>query len=450
MRRAALTVAAALLVPFAAGLGALQTLEGAPLTHAFFYLWYGTPETDGAWSHWDHAQLPHWTPSVAALYPSPATRWLPPHDIHAPFYPARGPYSSRDPSTLEAQFRDMRAAGVRVAVCSWWGRAGVSGGDSQGALTDAALALALDAAVSAARSGSADGDSVALAVDGDSADAVAATRVALHLEPYAGRSAESVRADLEHLASAYGAHAGLYRDAARGLPLIYVYDSYHLPPHEWARLLSPAGDLSVRGTPLDATFIGLWLEASHGKELAAGGFDGAYTYFAAPISWGSEPTHWGAMAREADALGLAFVPCVGPGYDDTKIRPWNAVATRDRRDGATYADAWEAALGSAPAAVAVTSWNEWGEGTQIEAAVPRSVDVDALAPIGAALAWDVRTALKLRRPTAYDDYGNDGPHKYTNATRAFAARLASRARTAPEPSSGGSTSAWTHNDTVEL
>ena len=22
--------------------------------HAFFYLWYGTPEVDGSWRHWDH------------------------------------------------------------------------------------------------------------------------------------------------------------------------------------------------------------------------------------------------------------------------------------------------------------------------------------------------------------------------------------------------------------
>ena len=31
---------------------------------AFYYLWYGTPETDGAWRHWDHAVLPHWDARV--------------------------------------------------------------------------------------------------------------------------------------------------------------------------------------------------------------------------------------------------------------------------------------------------------------------------------------------------------------------------------------------------
>ena len=28
--------------------------------HAFFYLWYGTPEVDGHYMHWDHEVLPHW------------------------------------------------------------------------------------------------------------------------------------------------------------------------------------------------------------------------------------------------------------------------------------------------------------------------------------------------------------------------------------------------------
>ena len=28
--------------------------------------------------------------------------------------------------------------------------------------------------------------------------------------------------------------------------------------------------------------------------------------------------------------GLLFIPSVGPGYDDTKIRPWNAAVSKDR------------------------------------------------------------------------------------------------------------------------
>lgn len=65
--------------------------------------------------------LPHWTPSVSAQYPQIGTRFKPPHELHCPFYPARGPYSSSDPQLLKQHFRELRAAGVGVAAISWWG-----------------------------------------------------------------------------------------------------------------------------------------------------------------------------------------------------------------------------------------------------------------------------------------------------------------------------------------
>ena len=63
---------------------------------------------------------------------------------------------------------------------------------------------------------------------------------------------------------------------------------------------------------------------------------------------------------------------VGPGYDDTRIRPWNAHNTRSRERGAYYERQWRAALEAAPHAVSITSYNEWGEGTQIEPARPHT------------------------------------------------------------------------------
>ena len=58
-------------------------------THAFYYLWYGTPTTDGKWLHWDHAVLPHWTKKVRAQYKHLENyTHEPPTRLHAPFYPA--------------------------------------------------------------------------------------------------------------------------------------------------------------------------------------------------------------------------------------------------------------------------------------------------------------------------------------------------------------------------
>lgn len=43
-----------------------------PLLGAFYYPWYGAPETDGAWSHWNHARIAHWAPREAEKWPKHA------------------------------------------------------------------------------------------------------------------------------------------------------------------------------------------------------------------------------------------------------------------------------------------------------------------------------------------------------------------------------------------
>ena len=92
--------------------------------HAFYYLWYGTPEADGKWVHWDHSTLPHWTEAVRRQYPD--ARFIPPHDIHAPFYPEAGPYSSRDPATLARYGRLTR-------LMNRWDAFLLKGDDGEGA-----------------------------------------------------------------------------------------------------------------------------------------------------------------------------------------------------------------------------------------------------------------------------------------------------------------------------
>lgn len=58
---------------------------------------------------------------------------------------------------------------------------------------------------------------------------------------------------------------------------------------------------------------------------------GFYTYFATDgFTYGSTLRNWSHLARDARQHGLAFVPCVGPGYEDTAVRPWNAANTRQR------------------------------------------------------------------------------------------------------------------------
>src|SRR3954454_18575656 len=116
---------------------------------AFYYPWYESMRRDGAYEHWQ--QGGH----------------APPFDLGSVFFPARGPYSSSDPRIVGAQMRDLARAGVDEVVTSWWGR---------GSNEDARLPLV--AAVARAHG----------------------LELAVHLEPYGGRSPSSVASDLDYLA----------------------------------------------------------------------------------------------------------------------------------------------------------------------------------------------------------------------------------------------------------
>ncbi len=321
--------------------------------HTFYYGWYASEDVDGHQAHWNHEILHD--PDGKAF---PGGR-----DIGANYYPALGPYSSRDPEVVRIHVAQMKAAGTGVIVASWWGA---------GSPEDRALPLLLDEA------------------------AAAGLTVAFHLEPFPGRDAASSREALAAIVAAYGDHPAVHRPARwGGRPVVYVYDSYLTPATEWARLLTVDGDLSIRGTDLDAVMIGLWVQEDEGAFFTDGGFDGYYTYFAADgFTWGSTAANWPALADFARKHDLIFVPCVGPGYLDTRIRPWNAATTRDREDGAYYDRMFAAAIACRPPLIGVTSFNEWHEGTQIEPAVPMTTG-----------------------DYAYEDYLPLGPQDYLVRTR---------------------------------
>jgi glycoprotein endo-alpha-1,2-mannosidase len=260
-----------------------------PTAAIFYYPWYGTASRDGAYLHW--AQNGR----------------RPPLDLASHYYPARGPYSSGDPRVLRAQMRDIARAGVRQVVVSWWG---------SGSIEDERLPMVLRAAR-------------ARGLD-----------VAIHLEPYGGRTIASLAEDVAHLRSL-------------GVSAFYVYRPLDFRAADWAQL-----NESLVGARIFAqtTLVGF---------AKLGGFTGVYTYDVL-ANGGSA---FGRLCEEAHRAGLLCAPSVGPGYDaaratgDPRVKP--------RRDGLTYDAMWMSALRADPDLVTITSYNEWSEGTQIEAAKPQ-------------------------------------------------------------------------------
>ncbi|MCB9782865.1 MAG: alpha-mannosidase [Candidatus Omnitrophica bacterium] len=299
--------------------------------HVHYYGWYGNPETNGHWSHWDHA--------VTSKSGPPPGNHKPPEDIGSPFYPQLGLYSSQDPDTLKAHLEMIAKAGIGVVNFSWWG---------PGNADDRALELLF---AEAAKKG---------------------MKVNFHIEPYPGRSAESVKENLGYLIDKFKGSPALYRDADRDhLPMFYVYDSYLIPTEEWGSILRSDSPNTIRGTEHDAIMIALYVNQKDKRLLTEGGFDGVYTYFATKgFTEGSTPDNWKEIRDWTHSLGKLFIPSVGPGYDDLPIRPWNKKNYREREGGDYYSTMFESAIEARPDFISVTSFNEWHEGTQIEPAVP--------------------------------------------------------------------------------
>ncbi|XP_053566529.1 glycoprotein endo-alpha-1,2-mannosidase [Bombina bombina] len=314
--------------------------------HVFYYTWYGSPQFNDKYIHWNHPLLKHWDTKVANSFPT--GRHNPPDDVGADFYPELGPYSSRDPSVIEAHMKQIRSASIGVISLSWY-PPGKS--DDNGEPTDDLVPAILD---SAQKYG---------------------LKVTFHIEPYNKRDDSSIHNDVIYIIDKYGNHPAFYRfitSTGRELPMFYIYDSYTTSSVRWANLLMPSGSQSVRNTPYDGIFIALLVDEKHKKDIRSGGFDGMYTYFATNgFSYGSSHQHWSSLKEFCDTNNLMFIPSVGPGYKDTSIRPWNFQNTRNRVNGKYYEIALNAALLVRPSIISITSFNEWHEGTQIETAVPK-------------------------------------------------------------------------------
>ena len=56
---------------------------------SFYYPWYGTPEVDGNWVHWNHVIMPHWSKIESRKYLT-GSNHNPPDDIGANYYPLLG------------------------------------------------------------------------------------------------------------------------------------------------------------------------------------------------------------------------------------------------------------------------------------------------------------------------------------------------------------------------
>ena len=284
---------------------------------AFYYPWYFTPEFDGVWEHWEGS---------------------PPEDISSDYYPALGAYSVSDPAVLAQHFAWLRQAGVGLIISSWWGKYNRS---------DKALPLMLDIA-----------DHYGI-------------KIAFHIEPYSGRSAANLLRDIRYIYDEYGDHPAFFwtSETSRYSPgnqpkgLFFLWatvvsdEDRVVSPDYWRETLDTLHAADPGAIVITDQNDMTWVRESH--------FDGSYKYGVLD----ADETGYD-FARDLP-LDTWYIAGVNPGFSTKRIGG-EAWTETPRRNGATYQDRWESifALGIEPDMVAVTTFNEWHEGTQIEPAVP--------------------------------------------------------------------------------
>ncbi|CAF3127079.1 unnamed protein product [Rotaria socialis] len=305
--------------------------------HIFYYPWYGTPEYDGGqYLHWNHRRLAHWNREKAVHYPQ--HRHQPPDDIGSNFYPFLGPYSSRSRVILDKHMRMIRMSGAGTLSISWY-PPGMA--DDEGRPSDDIIPLLLNKA------------------------GKYQLKVCFHIEPYQNRTVDNVIHWTQYILRQYGSHQAFYRFNGKGV--FYIYDSYRISAHEWRQKL-----FSNEKMKQEAFFVGLILKSNECQPLASSGFDAAYSYFAANgFTEASTSQQWTFTVGQCKSI--PFIPSVGPGYIDTNVRPWNGGTTRPRQNGEYYKKMFNDLPKGNDRIVTITSFNEWGEGTQIEPAVERSI-----------------------------------------------------------------------------
>ncbi len=305
-----------------------------PRLGAFYYAWYGNPRVDGTYIHWE------------------GQGGSPPDILSSDYYPLLGDYSSNDPAIIEQHMAWLRQAGVGFIVVSWWGPNGTNEARP--------LPLILD---TAARYG---------------------IQVALHIEPYTGRSNQTLATDVRDALQRYGDHPAFmrttltspFKTTANAGPIFFLW-SAHVPANGLASIPAaywqPALD-EIHAFPEQPLMIADTLDAAW---VSSGHFDGIYNYATLDIQ------QQGFTWAQTLPPGALYIPSIIPGFSAQRIG-YAADTFVDRNGGTTYDAQWRAALGVQvePALVTITSFNEWHEGSQIEPAIDtRGPDFSTYAPL---------------------------------------------------------------------
>ncbi len=256
--------------------------------------------------------------------------------IASHLYPRTGPYDSLDPTILEYQTLLMKVAGVDGVIIDWYGLDAV---DDYASIHQRTLAL-----IAALKQR---GLKFAICYE-DRVIARVATRDKLTTDQATQRGTEHLRFAAEHW------FADPLYVQWEGKPLLMVFGPDFLTPAQWTAIIPS-------NTPSPAFFT---LHERKGPAVGS---------FAWPPMWASKD---GVLApKDLDAYLDRFarqtggkIPCAFPGFHDIYKEANNrpSYGFLNARDGATFRQTLDRALQAGSPILQVATWNDYGEGTEVE------------------------------------------------------------------------------------
>ena len=315
------TLAAALL------LAATWPSPAEPLLMTHYMPWFQAPPASPQWG-W------HWT--MNHYHPDTVVNGQP--EIASHYSPLIGPYDSGDPDVLRCQVLLMKLAGIDGVIVDWYGNDefmdyGVNNRNTE-RLLPVIEAAHMHFAVCY------EDQTVPKEISGGVFPASDAVGHGQRLMTWMGTHFFSSPAYLKF----------------DNRPVLLSFGDPYYTDAQWTQIFSvlPQKPLyfteSLRREPEASVGAFDWPLPKGGTEYAFGQQDKFYA------------------AAETDPL---FIAAAFPRFDDIYeqagvIKSWGHV---DDRDGRTYADTLTKALQSHAPVVQLVTWNDWGEGTQIEPSV---------------------------------------------------------------------------------
>jgi LysM repeat protein len=274
---------------------------------AFYYAWYGLDQ-------WAPGKVPD-TPAV--------------------------PYASKDRDTIVRHVEQARGAGIDAFAMAWYGPA------TQNNQTEKNFRTLLEVA------------------------AERGFRCTVDFEtrsPFYHSQADIVEA-LRYLINNHAAHAAFLR--YQGKPVVFFWAVGQVFTGQGQSAVDAWASIRQQVDPQHST---LWI--ADGADIAFQSvFDGHHLYnitWNPPANVHNTLSTWGNRVRSygsEQGIHKLWVATVMPGYNDLFIQGRSGRFAHDRRNGAYYRETWQAAIDSRPDLIVITSFNEWLEGTQIEASV---------------------------------------------------------------------------------